>query len=173
MQTARKAARSALPTGGLCAALLMMGTLPVWGDPDQSPQQQQQTAVSDTVVRCGDEEPDPSGRDVTIGIVFKQSQGVWCPEKATAPCPTVYKRHNVTWQSMQEVDGELQSLKTNFSVYFSPVRGHSISSNDNGTVQRPVDPNSPSGIYKYTVWDDPQGNDPHRCAPLDPNYFVR
>jgi hypothetical protein len=158
MQTARKATRSALPTGGLCAALLMMATLPAWGQPD---------------VRCGDEEPDPSGRDVTIGIVFTQSEGVWCPDRATAPCPTVYKRHNVTWQSMQEVEGGLQPLETNFSVYFSPIRGHSIASNDKGSAQRPVDPNSPSGIYKYTVWDDPQGNDSHRCEPLDPNYFVR
>lgn len=115
--------------------------------------------------------------DKTVEVRFRETTpNVWCPYEVSDPCVEVFKNKNIAWQAVKKASGETGDIwepyAVEFEVYFSAIHGHSIKSNNNGFVQRPIDPDSPSGLYKYTVWDWQGGASPHQCDPLDPNYRV-
>jgi hypothetical protein len=56
-------------------------------------------------------------------------------------------------------------------VYFDPINGKTINA-PNGEGDAMIDPKAPAGIYKYTIWDWPEGNGGPICDPLDPNFRV-
>jgi hypothetical protein len=175
MQKNSKANRSALPTGRPCASALLIGTLTACGNLDYQPSVQKEylVTVTDTVLNCGGGGPNPIPKDITIEVLFHQMpSGAWCPYDVNALCPTAFKGKHIVWKAIRDDGAEWEDFDTRFDVYFSPINGHSIAFNNNGLAQGSVDAKAPSGVYKYTVWDAPQGNTASKCEPYDPNYFV-
>ncbi|TXS95952.1 hypothetical protein FV139_00105 [Parahaliea maris] len=134
-----------------------------------------QVNISDTVLLCSST-PRPNRDDVTLQIEFEEEQpGVWCPKEPLEPCPAAFKGKKVTWEAVHKVDGSWEpATDARFAIYFSPFKATPAfkTTNDHLVTSTPIDLKTPKGVYKYTVWDNPQGNDPHLCDPLDPNLFV-
>lgn len=167
MKSGNQASRGDRPGTTVLAAMAVFALLAGCAEPYR-------VDITDTVLLCSSAPKPPSG-PVTLEILFEQNaDGVWCPTAPRDPCPAAFTGRTVSWKSMQKVGDRWEPLETRYRIYFSPINAHTIlKSGSNGVVEpKLIDQSSPRGVYKYTVWDDPIGNDDHQCDPLDPNFFV-
>ena len=114
-------------------------------------------------------------RNKTIDIVFVNKgtadDPIWCPQKSLEGCPQTYNGKMVSWRSVKEDgNGATETIRANFTVYFSPFPSGSIGSGGNSVAgPRPLNQNAPAGVYKYTVAPE---NITEDCKALDPNFWV-
>lgn len=126
-----------------------------------------------TLSACNSE-PVTLARNKTIDIEFKEdNSGIWCPKGQVETCPQVFQSKKVQWRSVRlDESGAWEEFETRFQVYFTPFVGAVLNAPKGLTGLKDLNKNAPEGVYKYTVWDWPNGEDDHECAPLDPNFRV-
>lgn len=73
-----------------------------------------------------------------------------CPN-APAPGFCVFRTKFVRWVS--------DPVNIKYNIYFAPIQGNPLPSNANGVLTRPIDPNAPYSLYKYSILRDGNGCD--------------
>jgi hypothetical protein len=68
-----------------------------------------------------------------------------CPS-VTLPGFCVLRGKFVQWESDPD--------KIKYNIYFDPIQGQPLNSDANGILKRPVDPNAPFTLYKYSILRD-------------------
>jgi hypothetical protein len=121
-----------------------------------------------------DSGPAPAATNKTIDIEFtEKSPGVWCPVGQVETCPQVFQSKQVQWRSVRrDSSGAWEPFSTRFTVYLTPFAGDAFPAPNGKTGLKNLNSDAPEGVYKYTVWDWPNGGDDHACEPLDPNFRV-
>jgi hypothetical protein len=120
---------------------------------------------------CGTPPVNPRPADVTVRIKFRDiGSGVLCPYDVDQACPLTFKSKKIGFLAVDESGNEFED-PPRFKVYFDPINGKTINA-PNGAGGATIDEKAPAVIYKYTVWDWPEGDGDPVCDPLDPNFRV-